>query len=53
MTSYMAKETRDFSAAGTDRACFDRRGRMNECKDGTPKLVGRVYTLKPICDGYK
>jgi len=32
----------------TDRAYSDGRGRKNKCRDGMPKSMGRVCTLKPI-----
>jgi len=44
----LAKEARGSSAVSTDRAYSDGRGRKNECRDGMPKSVGRVCTLKPI-----
>jgi len=48
----LAKKTEDTSAAGSHRACTNRRGRENKCSNGEPSTEGRVSTKEPICYGY-
>jgi len=50
-TSSLAKKTRGFSAINTDRACSNRRGRINECGDSIPESVSKVCASELICDG--
>jgi len=49
--SSLAKETGGSSTTGADRACSNERSRKDKYEDSTPKLAGRVCTLKSICNG--
>ena len=51
MASSVAEEARDFSIAGTGRACSDRRSRKDEYSNGALQSEDRVCFLQPIHHG--
>jgi len=50
--SSLAKGIRDFSTAGTNRACSNRESRKNKCGYGEPESTGRICAYaQSICHG--
>ena len=49
----LAKKTRSFSTAGTNKAYSNRRDWKNECSNDAPQLESKVCTMQPIYYGYK
>jgi len=52
MASYLAKKTRGSTTAGAGRACSNEESQKNKYSNSTPKSVGSVCTMQPICNKY-
>jgi len=50
-TSNMAKEARDTSTTGLNRAYTNGRSRKDKCGNNAPLTEGRGCTKKPLCHG--